>query len=158
MTQTAKPHKYTPSAVKNIDNLKSGNSASHPVHYPHAPPSPLLRKTIKTVFPYNYSLVTSPKILSRVTEKAPRHGDIPFSAPRKRLFRTVKEPLSQRHMHHMPTQNHNCLIIREMCTNKESGNIVLKFRLQLIVTLMDFCIGKARNDKRDGRAYGMTKE
>lgn len=77
--------------------------------------------------------------------------------PRKRLFRTVKEPLSQRHMHHIPTQNHNCLIIREMCTNKESGNIVLKFRLQLIVTLMDFCIGKARNDKRDGKSVWHDK-
>lgn len=77
--------------------------------------------------------------------------------PRKRLFRTVKEPLSQRHMHHMPTQSHNCLIIREMCTNKESGNIVLKFRLQLIVTLMDFCIGKARNDKRDGKSVWHDK-
>lgn len=44
-----------------------------------------------------------------------------------------------------------------MCTNKKSGNIVLKFRLQLIVTLMDFCIGKARNDKRDGKSVWHDK-
>lgn len=78
--------------------------------------------------------------------------------PRKGLFRTVKEPLSQSHMHHMPTQNHNCLIIREMCTNKESGNIVLKFRLQLIVTLMDFASERHGTTKETGRAYGMTNE
>ncbi len=44
-----------------------------------------------------------------------------------------------------------------MCTNKESGNIVLKFRLQLIVTLMDFCIGKARNDKRERKSVWHDK-